>query len=70
MEDSECSSKRQGDDLPVRRDLGKPRLLSYIWDAFDKPPEERRLVGKLDAGILCFGSIGRYWFGSFKHGHV
>lgn len=58
MEDPKCSQKRQEDDLPVRRDLGKPGLLSYIWDAFDKPPEERRLVLKLDAGILCFGSIG------------
>ncbi|KAL1997135.1 hypothetical protein VTN49DRAFT_8000 [Thermomyces lanuginosus] len=60
MEDPKCSQKRQEDDLPVRRDLGKPGLLSYIWDAFDKPPEERRLVLKLDAGILCFGSIGYF----------
>jgi hypothetical protein len=36
----------------------KRRWVSYIWDTFDKSPEERRLLTKLDAAILSFASLG------------
>ena len=31
---------------------------SYIWDTFDKSPEERRFLTKLDAAVLTFASLG------------
>jgi ACS family pantothenate transporter-like MFS transporter len=31
---------------------------SYIWDTFDKSPEERRFLFKLDAGMLTFTCLG------------
>lgn len=37
----------------------KKRWVSYIWDTFDKSPEERRLLFKLDAAILTFASLGK-----------
>lgn len=37
----------------------KPRFVSYLWDTFDKPPAERRLLGKLDAAIISFGAVGK-----------
>lgn len=38
---------------PVKR-----KWVSYIWDTFDKAPEERRLLFKLDSAILTFASLG------------
>ncbi|KAJ6164677.1 hypothetical protein N7470_003349 [Penicillium chermesinum] len=37
----------------------KRRWVSYIWDTFDKSPEERRLIFKLDCAILTFASLGK-----------
>lgn len=31
---------------------------SYVWDTFDKSPEERRFLFKLDAAVLTFASLG------------
>lgn len=33
---------------------------SYIWDAWDRPPAERRLLHKVDAVVLTFASIGYF----------
>ncbi|CAJ2507337.1 Uu.00g085230.m01.CDS01 [Anthostomella pinea] len=33
---------------------------SYIWDTFDKSPEERQFLFKLDAVILTFASLGYF----------
>ena len=33
---------------------------SYIWDTFDKSPEERRLLFKLDAAVLTFATLGYF----------
>ncbi|KAF9884737.1 hypothetical protein FE257_001299 [Aspergillus nanangensis] len=38
----------------------KQRWVSYIWDTFDKSPEERRLMFKLDAAILTYASLGYF----------
>lgn len=40
----------------------KRKWMSYIWDTFDKPPQERRLLLKLDTAILTFASLGRFPF--------
>ncbi|CAK7565427.1 MAG: hypothetical protein SEPTF4163_003344 [Sporothrix epigloea] len=31
---------------------------SYIWDSWDRPPDERRLMNKIDVVVLSFASIG------------
>lgn len=41
----------------VQKDV-KRGWVSYIWDTFDKPPEERWLMFKLDTAILTFASLG------------
>ncbi|KAF1347966.1 major facilitator superfamily domain-containing protein [Delphinella strobiligena] len=40
----------------------KPRRKwqSYIWDTFDKSPEERKFLTKLDAALLTFASLGYF----------
>ncbi|CAI7570690.1 unnamed protein product [Penicillium bialowiezense] len=38
----------------------KRRWVSYLWDTFDKSPEERRLLFKLDSAILTFASLGYF----------
>jgi hypothetical protein len=45
----------------VQPEKRKPRLIGYLWDTFDKPPAERRLLTKLDAALLCFGAVGRFF---------
>lgn len=36
----------------------KRKWQSYIWDTFDKSPEERKFLFKLDAALLTFASLG------------
>lgn len=33
---------------------------SYLWDTFDKSPEERTFLFKLDAALLTFASLGYF----------
>lgn len=33
---------------------------SFLWDTFDKSPEERKFLFKLDAVILTFASLGYF----------
>ncbi|KAL3478541.1 major facilitator superfamily domain-containing protein [Aspergillus californicus] len=48
------------DVTDVVQETPKRRWVSYIWDTFDKSPEERRLLTKLDAAILSFASLGYF----------
>ncbi|KAL3462835.1 major facilitator superfamily domain-containing protein [Aspergillus heterothallicus] len=48
------------DPTAVLQETPKRRWVSYIWDTFDKSPEERRLLTKLDAAILTFASLGYF----------
>jgi hypothetical protein len=43
-------------DIP--QEHPKRKWISYIWDTFDKSPEERKLLFKLDTAILTFASLG------------
>jgi hypothetical protein len=52
-------AERGGSTAPVVQTKPKPRWVSYIWDTFDKSPEERRLLFKLDSAILTFASLGK-----------
>ena len=42
----------------VINEVPKRRWQSYIWDTFNKSPEERAFLGKLDAALLTFASLG------------
>ncbi|KAJ4328903.1 hypothetical protein N0V84_000691 [Fusarium piperis] len=42
-----------------RRPL-KKRILAVLWDTFDKSPEERKLIGKLDWWILSYCCIAYF----------
>jgi len=33
---------------------------SYLWDTWDKSPEERRLVRKIDLTLVVFGFLGTF----------
>jgi len=33
---------------------------SYLWDTWDKSPEERRLVRKIDCTLVVFGLLGTF----------
>jgi len=43
----------------VKRQV-KQSWKSYLWDTFDKSPEERRFLFKLDAALLTFASLGYF----------
>lgn len=42
----------------VIKEKVKRNWRSYIWDSFDKSPEERKFLFKLDAALLTFASLG------------
>lgn len=46
-------------DKVVQKDV-KRRWQSYLWDTFDKSPQERRFLAKLDAALLTFASLGMF----------
>ncbi|KAH8704223.1 major facilitator superfamily domain-containing protein [Talaromyces proteolyticus] len=44
----------------VHQGKKRTKFVGYLWDTFDKPPAERRLLTKLDAAILSFGAVGYF----------
>ncbi|ROV88755.1 hypothetical protein VMCG_10058 [Cytospora schulzeri] len=53
-DDSQSSSSVSVQSTPKRT------WRSYFWDTFDKSPEERKFLFKLDAVILTFASLGYF----------
>ncbi|PWY81657.1 pantothenate transporter [Aspergillus sclerotioniger CBS 115572] len=51
---------RAVDSSSVVQKNPKRKWVSYLWDTFDKSPEERRLLFKLDTAILTFASLGYF----------
>lgn len=47
-------------EKPVIQKTVKRKWQSYIWDTFDKSPEERKFLFKLDSALLTFASLGLY----------
>jgi ACS family pantothenate transporter-like MFS transporter len=67
VEPSPSSAETSSPEGSVVQKEVKRRWLSYIWDTFDKSPEERRLLFKLDTAILTFASLGsEFRVGSFR----
>lgn len=54
----------QGGDSPsvteVLEEKPKTTWKSYLWDTFDKSPEERRFLFKLDAVLMTLASLGYF----------
>ncbi|GJE89809.1 MFS general substrate transporter [Phanerochaete sordida] len=59
---SEQSSSGLRPARPASMAKGKARrpLRSYIWDTWDKSPEERRFLGKLDACLLTYAALSYF----------
>ncbi|PMD29846.1 MFS general substrate transporter [Hyaloscypha variabilis F] len=47
-------------DSSVTEEKPKTKWYAYIWDTFDKSPEERRFLTKLDAGLLTTACLGYF----------
>ncbi|KAI1468569.1 MFS general substrate transporter [Daldinia caldariorum] len=56
---SDADSTRT-DSFALVAEKPKQTWRSYFWDTFDKSPEERRFLFKLDAVILTFASLGYF----------
>jgi ACS family pantothenate transporter-like MFS transporter len=56
------STSSDEDDRIARLIIEEPKAnwKSYIWDSFNKSPEERRFLFKLDAVVLTFASLGYF----------
>lgn len=52
---SSLTDQRSND---LERKERKRSLASFLWDTFNKPPEERKLLLKVDAALLTFASFG------------
>lgn len=55
--------ERRGDSPSLTELLEeKPKKTwkSYLWDTFDKSPEERRFLFKLDAVLMTLASLGYF----------
>ncbi|KAI2641525.1 MFS general substrate transporter [Hypomontagnella submonticulosa] len=59
LDRSDVDSTNTRSSLPVA-EKPKQTWRSYFWDTFDKSPEERRFLFKLDAVILTFASLGYF----------
>lgn len=57
--ESTRESDIHSDAIPVSKEV-KRTWRSYLWDTFDKSPEERRFLNKLDAVILTLASLGYF----------
>jgi PhoPQ-activated pathogenicity-related protein len=61
VDDVEANSNHDKQAIsPVIEVVPKRSWRSYIWDTFDKSPEERRLVFKLDCALLTIGCLGYF----------
>ncbi|KAF9641321.1 hypothetical protein BFW01_g681 [Lasiodiplodia theobromae] len=58
-QDQDRGHATQKADEVVAKDL-KKTWKGVFWDTFDKSPEERKFLGKLDAALLSFASLGYF----------
>jgi ACS family pantothenate transporter-like MFS transporter len=53
------SAAETASDPGVIQLKSQKKWTSYIWVTFDKSPQERRFLFKVDAAILTFASLGK-----------
>jgi len=57
------SDNTPGSSAMSKLDSEVPRrrpLRSYIWDTWDKPPEERKFLAKLDGFLLTYAALSYF----------
>lgn len=59
VEEAPPSDTTEPDTKVIHKNV-KRKWVSYLWDTFDKSPEERKLLFKLDTALLTFASFGKY----------
>lgn len=61
MHQTEDEQQREPSDKAnvVIQEHVQRRWQSYLWDTFDKSPEERKFLFKLDFALLTFASLGK-----------
>lgn len=59
VEDVERNQESKNGHLDVPEVVEQPKRgwRSYIWDSFDKSPEERKLLFKIDCALLTIGCL-------------
>lgn len=63
MATSDSSDGRRSDVEGGKVDIHKtfqPTWKGKIWDTFDLPHDERKLMGKVDLFLLTFASLGYF----------
>jgi MFS transporter, ACS family, pantothenate transporter len=58
--ESEMDIQEQEQASEIVQEKPKQTWKSYVWDTFDKTPEERAFITKLDAAVLIFASLGYF----------
>ncbi|CAG1980000.1 unnamed protein product [Fusarium graminearum] len=58
--DQSVSSDSETSALAVLQETPKRSWKSYLWDTFDKSPEERRFLFKLDFALMTLASLGYF----------
>lgn len=67
--DHSVDQSKNGLDQTPRHQTRWDRLKGSIWDTWDKSPEERRLVQKVDWWLLSYACIA-YFIKSLDQGNV
>lgn len=60
VDDPSPSSDSDTQVVAVVQEKPKSSWKSYLWDTFDKSPEERRFLFKLDAALMTLASLGYF----------
>lgn len=61
MSDVKQITEHNEEDIPPQyRKAPKPSFLGSLWDVFDAPKEEQRVLWKLDAVLITFMSLGYF----------
>ncbi|KAF4336748.1 hypothetical protein FBEOM_9379 [Fusarium beomiforme] len=59
-QDHSLTSDSDAPVVTVLQETPKRSWKSYIWDTFDKSPEERKFLFKLDAALMTLASLGYF----------
>lgn len=59
-DDSDRNTDSETIAIPPVQETPKRTWKSHLWDTFDKSPEERRFLFKLDAALMTLASLGYF----------
>lgn len=67
--DHKIDTEVEGHEIQSQAQTRRARLKAAIWDTWDKSPEERRLVQKVDWWLLSYACIA-YFIKALDQGNV